>query len=154
MVLLKPDCYRRSLLIFAGFIFVFANVYSLQTELQPGLNVDVDKEAPAPEAAYDVATIKPADASRDSRRWVGFLPTGLSVKNMPLQMLIREAFALEDDRILGAPAWVKNSRFDIEAKVAESDIPTVKNMDDYDFLPGAIDFDDGPLCRRCQSERG
>ena len=57
-----------------------------------------------------------------------FLPTGLSVKNMPLQMLIREAFALEDDRILGAPAWVKNSRFDIEAKVAESDIPKVKNM--------------------------
>jgi uncharacterized protein (TIGR03435 family) len=114
------------MLVVAGFILVFANLYSLQTELQPGLNAD--KEAPAAEAAYDVATIKPADASRDARRWVGFLPTGLSVKNLPLQMLIREAFALEDDRISGAPAWVKNSRFDIEAKVAESDIPTVKNM--------------------------
>lgn len=124
MVLLKPN--RRSLLVVAAFILVVANLYPLQTELQPGLNAD--KEAPAAKAAYNVATIKPADASRDGRGWVGFLPTGLSVKNMPLQMLIREGFALEDDRILGAPAWVKNSRFDIEAKVGESDIPTVKNM--------------------------
>jgi uncharacterized protein (TIGR03435 family) len=126
MLLLKPDCCRRYLLVVAAFIFAVADLYSLQTELQPGLNAD--KQAPATEAAYDVATIKPADVSRDGRRWVGFLPTGLTVKNLPLQMLIREAFALEDDRILGAPAWVKSSRFDIEAKVAESEIPAVKNM--------------------------
>jgi uncharacterized protein (TIGR03435 family) len=47
---------------------------------------------------------------------------------MPVLFLLREAFGLEDDRILGAPAWVKTDRFDIEAKVGESDVPKVKTM--------------------------
>lgn len=119
MVLLKPN--RRSLLVVAAFILVVANLYPLQTELQPGLNAD--KEAPAAKAAYNVATIKPADASRDGRGWVGFLPTGLSVKNMPLQMLIREGFALEDDRILGAPAWVKTVDSTLKRKSANQTSP-------------------------------
>jgi bla regulator protein blaR1 len=76
---------------------------------------------------FEVATIKPDKAS-DGPRFVGHSPTGLTVKNMPVQFLLREAFGLEDDRILGAPIWVKTDRFDIEAKVGESDIPRLKGM--------------------------
>jgi uncharacterized protein (TIGR03435 family) len=115
------------LLTAVGFISIAVSVYSLQTNTQPGRSSAV-KEAPPTAAEYEVSTIKPADTNGDLRRWIGYLPTGLSVKNMPVQMLLRNAFGLEDDRILGAPAWVKTSRFDIEAKVAESDIPMVRNM--------------------------
>jgi uncharacterized protein (TIGR03435 family) len=71
---------------------------------------------------FEVATIKPAQVP-DGGRFVGHSPTGLTLKNMPVLFLLREAFGLEDDRILGVPAWVKTDRFDIEAKVGESDIP-------------------------------
>lgn len=76
---------------------------------------------------FEVATIKPAQAG-NGMRWVGFPPTGLSVKNMPVQMLVREAFGFEDDRILGEPGWVKMDRFDIEAKVAASDAPKLQKL--------------------------
>jgi bla regulator protein blaR1 len=76
---------------------------------------------------FEVATIKPAQAP-DGGRFVGHSPTGLTLKNMAVLFLLREAFGLEDDRILGAPAWVKTDRFDIEAKVGESDIPRLKTM--------------------------
>ena len=87
----------------------------------------VAQEAPASIPEFEVATIKPNKAS-NGMRWVGHTSTGLSVKNIPVLFLIREAFGLEDDRILGAPAWTNRDRFDIEAKVAESDIPRLKTM--------------------------
>jgi uncharacterized protein (TIGR03435 family) len=77
--------------------------------------------------AFEVATIKPAEAG-NGMSWVGFPPTGLTVKNIPLQMLLRVAFGFEDDRILGAPAWVTTTRFDIEAKVAEPDLPALGKL--------------------------
>jgi bla regulator protein blaR1 len=91
-----------------------------------GLGANASRDAPAPLLGYEVATIKPAMVSGGS--FVGRSPDGLSVKNMPIQWLLREAFGLEDDRILDAPPWVKTDRFDIEAKVAESDAATFKTM--------------------------
>ena len=87
----------------------------------------VSQQAPAPIPEFEVATIKPNKAS-DGMRLMAHTPTGLSVKNLPVLFLIRDAFGLEDDRILGAPAWVNTDRFDIEAKVGESDIPRLKTM--------------------------
>jgi hypothetical protein len=87
----------------------------------------VAQQAPAPIPEFEVATIKPNKAS-DGMRLMAHTPTGLSVKNIPALFLIRDAFGLEDDRILGAPAWVNTDRFDIEAKVGESDIPRLKTI--------------------------
>ena len=39
-----------------------------------------------------------------------------------------QAFGVEEDRILGAPAWVKSNRYDIEAKVAPEDAPKLKDL--------------------------
>lgn len=47
---------------------------------------------------------------------------------IPLAMVMREGFSTEDDHIFGEPAWVKSSRFDIEAKVAPEDAPKLKGM--------------------------
>jgi uncharacterized protein (TIGR03435 family) len=52
---------------------------------------------------------------------------GISFRGVPMNMLIRESFGVEDDRILGEPAWVKN-RYDVEAKVDAEDAPKLMNL--------------------------
>jgi len=56
-----------------------------------------------------------------------FTSDGVSIHGVPMKMLIRESFGIEDDRILGEPAWLKN-RYDIEAKVDAEDAPKLKDM--------------------------
>jgi len=56
-----------------------------------------------------------------------FTADGISIHGVPMKMLIRESFGVEDDRILGEPNWVKN-RYDLEAKVDAEDAPKLKNL--------------------------
>jgi len=74
---------------------------------------------------FEVATIKPAAPSDNGM--LRFTPDGISIQGIPMKMLLRECFGVEDDRILGEPNWVKN-RFDIEAKVDAEDAPKLKDM--------------------------
>jgi hypothetical protein len=40
---------------------------------------------------------------------------------MPLKSLIKEAYGIENDQILGAPSWLNTQTYDIEAKVDGAD---------------------------------
>jgi uncharacterized protein (TIGR03435 family) len=69
-----------------------------------------------------VASVKP-NKSGDGRVMIGMQPGGrFTASNIPLRMLIRTAFQLQDFQIVGGPDWVRSDRFDITAK-AEGDIP-------------------------------
>jgi len=76
---------------------------------------------------YDVATIKPTSAS-DGRRMFMFTPDGISLTGVPIQMLLTEAFHVEDDHIIGAPGWVKANRYDVQAKVSPEDAPKLDKL--------------------------
>lgn len=76
---------------------------------------------------YDVATIKPTSAS-DGRRMFLFIPDGISLSGVPVQMLLTEAFHVEDDHIIGAPGWVKTNRYDVQAKVSPDDAPKLDKL--------------------------
>ena len=76
---------------------------------------------------YDVATIKPTSAS-DGRRMFMFSPDGISLTGVPIQMLLTEAFHVEDDHIIGAPGWVKTNRYDVQAKVSPEDAPKLDKL--------------------------
>ena len=71
---------------------------------------------------YDVSSVKPA-SSNDGRSMLQLTPDGTSIHGVPLQMLLRFAFRVEADRIIGAPSWTQSNRYDIEAKVAPEDAP-------------------------------
>jgi uncharacterized protein (TIGR03435 family) len=43
-------------------------------------------------------------------------------------MVLRQAFGMEDDRVIGAPGWTKSDRWDIEAKVAPEDAPKLEKI--------------------------
>jgi len=72
------------------------------------------QNAPRPE--FEVATIK-LNKSGDTGQTGGILPGGqLSVRNVPLSMLLQAAYGVRPNYIFGAPAWAASDRFDIIAK--------------------------------------
>jgi uncharacterized protein (TIGR03435 family) len=75
---------------------------------------------------FEVATIKPV--AEGDRVMMMFTPDGVSIKSVPMQMILREAFRTEDDHVFGAPPWVKSTRYDIEAKVSAEDVPKLKDL--------------------------
>jgi uncharacterized protein (TIGR03435 family) len=74
----------------------------------------------AQRAEFDVASVK-VHTSNDSLQFMVAQPGGRFVAaNVPLRMLIRTAFQLQEDQIVGGPGWMATERFDIEARAAES----------------------------------
>src|SRR4249920_1268401 len=70
-------------------------------------------------AEFEVASVK-LHTSDDQRMMMVAQPGGRFVAaNIPLRLLIRTAFQLQDDQIVGGPKWLATDRFDIEARAPE-----------------------------------
>jgi bla regulator protein BlaR1 len=78
------------------------------------------QDAPADIPKFDVVSIKP-NKSGEMRIMMRFLPDGITMEGVPAQLMLTQAFNVEEDRIIGAPGWVKTDRYDIQAKVAPED---------------------------------
>jgi bla regulator protein blaR1 len=75
-------------------------------------------QAPA-NTAFEVASVKP-NKTRDGRVMVGVQPGGrYNATNVPLMLILRQAFNVQDFQIVGGPDWIKSDRFDIIAKAPE-----------------------------------
>src|SRR5262249_22304934 len=71
--------------------------------------------------SFEVASVKP-NKSGDGRMMIGMQPGGrFTATNVPLRMLIRSAYQVQDFQIIGGPSWLGADRFDVVAK-AEGDI--------------------------------
>lgn len=77
--------------------------------------------------AFDVASIRPYSKS-DMMIGVRTTDDGVTISGMPMHMIVREAFSVTNDRLLGEPGWVGTSRYDLEAKVAPEDAPKLKQL--------------------------
>ena len=113
---------RRSLfLLLPAAVILFSPMLTCAqagSSAQPASPASKDASPDLPK--YDVATIKPT-AESDGRRMFMFTPDGISLSGVPVQMLLTEAFHVEDDHIIGAPGWVKTNRYDVQAKVSPED---------------------------------
>jgi uncharacterized protein (TIGR03435 family) len=119
---------RQILLHLASVAAVFCGVPSLQAQSNavsspPPSSADVPVDIPR----YDVATFKPTAASDGNLRFL-FTPDGISISGVPIQMLLREGFHVEDDHIIGAPGWVTTKRYDVQAKVSPEDAPKLDKL--------------------------
>jgi len=79
--------------------------------------------------AFDVVSVKThKDEGMMMRIGISATPDGFQADGAPLQMLIRQAFGLSEDRIQNEPDWTRSARFDINAKVAPEDAPKLKAL--------------------------
>ncbi|HET6218193.1 MAG TPA: TIGR03435 family protein [Acidobacteriaceae bacterium] len=75
---------------------------------------------------YDVASIKPGKSGMGST--LLFRLDGFTAKGMTLKALMREAYGIENDQILGAPNWLNTQTYDIEAKVDGADAAALERL--------------------------
>ena len=72
-----------------------------------------------PSAAFEVVSVKPRTS--DDGRWTLTMQPGgrLVAINVPLRLVIRTAFNVQNDQIVGVPDWLDADRFDINAKAPD-----------------------------------
>ena len=69
--------------------------------------------------AFEVASVKP-NKSGDGRVMLGLQPGGrFNATNVPLRMLLRQAFNVQEFQLVGGPDWIGSDRFDVVAKAPE-----------------------------------
>src|SRR6266576_3981155 len=112
----KLDFSRRLLLSAAGLVAIAAPVlfgllHATQTRAE-----SQDQNTAAIPHAYEVASIKPNKSAGDMVRLMG-RPDGFTGANITLQMLIRNAYGVEDHQISGGPSWINAEKYDLEAKM-------------------------------------
>jgi uncharacterized protein (TIGR03435 family) len=95
--------------------------------------------AQVPRPEFEVASVRP-NKSGDGMVRLGIEPGGrFTATNVPLRLLIRNAYQVQDFQLVDAPDWIRSERFDIVAK-AEADVP-----------PGPIGGPPGPMQLMLQS---
>lgn len=93
------------------------------------------QEAPAaataaevkPPAVWDIVSIKPHKPGDEdvSERYA---PSTYSGKNVSFKMLISRAYNVKQWLIFGLPSWASDQHWDIEAKVSEPDMNTLRKL--------------------------
>jgi uncharacterized protein (TIGR03435 family) len=74
---------------------------------------------------FDIVSVKPA---KDSQTRMQFTPDGLR-GSVTVRYLLYEGYGgINHEQVIGEPAWSNTEVFDIEAKVAPADMPTLAKM--------------------------
>lgn len=90
-------------------------------------NQQLKEDAPHPLLQFAVATVKPAQ-HENGMSLLQALPDGIRIENFSIRQILRAAFGMQDDRVLGVPDWAEIERFDVEAKVDDSDVAKVGTL--------------------------
>ena len=75
--------------------------------------------AQAPARAFEVASVKPRDPDNPRSMMVGDASGRFTTMNIPVVMLIRTAYGLQNDQVIGGPDWMRSEGFNITAKAPE-----------------------------------
>jgi bla regulator protein blaR1 len=125
----KLDFSKKLLLSAVGFLAVASPVVFGLLHATQGRAQSQTQNTAATSPVYDVASIKP-NKSADNIFRLMYSPDGLSGSGVTLHMLIRNAYQVEDNQILGAPAWLNSERYDVEAKMESSVAEEMRKLSD------------------------
>ncbi len=123
---------RRSLLPTAAWIalacpMAFAQGSSASGAASPPTPTPTTTMNATPAPSFDVATIKPQTGMM---RFIGLMNTPDGTHGTgTLSMLMQYAYGLlSEDQVTGGPEWVKEDRFDIQAKMSGADAAAMEKL--------------------------
>lgn len=126
----KPDFSKKLLLTAVGLVAVTVPVvFGLAGATQSGVGSQTENAA-VKVPAFEVVSIKLNKSGTNLFR-ATYTPDGFTATNIPVLMLIRLAYRLTsslDDQFTGAPNWIKSERYDIQAKVSDSDVAELRKL--------------------------
>jgi bla regulator protein blaR1 len=73
-----------------------------------------------PLRVYESVSVRSSKPNSATAPLLDFRPDGLTATNVSLQMLIQQAYGVAPYQIAGAPDWLNQNHYDVEAKVNES----------------------------------
>src|SRR5580765_3531215 len=74
--------------------------------------------------AFEVVSVKPHPPELIQPSSMVAEPGGrFTARNIPLRLLIRTAYQIQDDQIVDGPVWLSSDRFDIAAKAEDGASP-------------------------------
>jgi len=74
---------------------------------------------------FEVASVKPQPREQIQPTSMVAEPGGrFTARNVPLRLVIRTAYQIQDDQIVDGPVWLNTDRFDILAKAGDGFSPT------------------------------
>src|ERR1051325_6327364 len=80
--------------------------------------------AQAVPATFEVASVKPHDRANPRAMMVADASGRFTAVGIPIVVLSRTTYNLQDDQVVGGPDWLRTARFDITAKAPDGTSPT------------------------------
>jgi bla regulator protein blaR1 len=103
---------RKSLLVAAGLLVLGVPL---------SLGVLLRAQSAVERYRFEVASIRPTDPAAGNSSHVNTTQAGLTTRGTSLRQLIGYAYDIRDFQLLGAPNWIKESRYDIKAKFDQAE---------------------------------
>jgi uncharacterized protein (TIGR03435 family) len=94
-------------------------------------------QAPAPQLAYDVITIKPNDSGSDDTS-TAMESSSFQASNVPIKRLLENAYGIRDGLISGLSRWAESARYDINAKQVDYDPKVTQTKEQKQAMMAAL----------------
>ena len=126
----KLDFTRKVLLSVAGLLAIAAPIGVGLANAIPSQAQSQTENMATAAPAFESVSIKPSEQAAPTPTYAGggthmmrmmYTPDGFTAADVTLQTLIQEAYGVQADQIAGGPDWLNSARFDIDAKVGQSD---------------------------------
>lgn len=92
--------------------------------------LEIASPAEASESPFESVSIRLDRDAPGMFSFGWFAPAVFSTKGATLDQLMLEAYGLQSQQIVGAPGWANSDRYDIKAKLTESEVDKVKKLDE------------------------
>ena len=96
--------------------------------LPPVLTVAQTIVPTVPTPAYDVVSIVPNKAGDNSGTGIETHEATFTATNADLTNLLMNAFDIKPDLIFGLPPWARSNRWNLQAKIVDPDLTTLKKL--------------------------
>jgi uncharacterized protein (TIGR03435 family) len=124
----KRGFIEKALFFSAGWMLVAVSTWGQPITVLSGGGTQAPKVP-----TFEVVSVRPNKSGKGFA--LTFTPDGFITTNMPLQPVIINAYNLRDHKLMvggqlipGGPSWINSDRYDIQAKISESDIAELQKL--------------------------